>query len=434
MHVTTEVCIVEENDMAMQKVCRLTGWIVFSSLFLLFSGASAQEQGTDTSLWDSIKGAMGQAANEALKEQIEELKGTFAGQIGDVRLIERRGRLAIFEISYHDVKDPKGLKLVGELLRGGSVSSVFAPSSTDINSKSGKLRILFEKGGAAVDQGWGIETDSGPVETDQVRLTFIRDTHPDEPFGQYLFNFNKTWTDSDAPDVLEEEEGKEESVALADDEQTAKPPVLNKPGTSIKPVVVTKPVVLNQPRKDEGKPGPAVVQAPVKPAPIKANRLLRLNQYAAKALWTSGAGKLAYPGSIRNRKGYVRILPEARLSTGNKAKDLLNTHPQWKPRGNIVGIYPAMKLGRGMHLKSVIGFLQGATESDGVRFVVSIKANGKTRRVFAKRVTPQKYENVDIDLSPWSGKVVKIMLAVYAGKHSRQDYAVWVKPRLDTAR
>lgn len=419
--------------MAMKKVCRLAGWIVFLSLFTLLGGAGAQDQETETSLWDTIKGAVGKAANEAIEEQVEELKGTFAAEISDVRLIERRGRLAVFEVSYNEVKDPKELKLVGELLRGGSVSSAFEPSSTDINGKSGKLRIMFEKG-AGVDQGWGIETDSGPVETDQVRLTFVRNTHPDEPFGQYLFNFDKTWTDSDAPDVMDEHEGQEESVALADDEQSAKPPVLNKPGTSIKPIVVAKPVVLNQPKQVTPKPAPAEIKTRVKPIPIQVDSRLLLNQYAAKASWTSEAGKLAYPGSIRNQQGYARIIPEARLSTGNKAKDLLNTHPQWKTRGYIAGTYPAMKLGRAMHLKSVIGFLQGATESDGARFVVSVKADGKTRRVFAKRVTPQKYENVDIDLSAWSGKVVQIVLAVYAGNHSRQDYAVWVKPRLDIAR
>jgi hypothetical protein len=40
---------------------------------------------------------------------------------------------------------------------------------------------------------------------------------------------------------------------------------------------------------------------------------------------------------------------------------------------------------------------------------------------------------VNIDLSAWSGKVVQIILRVDAGAHSRQDYAVWVKPRLDIA-
>ena len=82
-------------------------------------------------------------------------------------------------------------------------------------------------------------------------------------------------------------------------------------------------------------------------------------------------------------------------------------------------------------MKTVIGFLQGADESDGARFTVSIKADGQTRRIYAKGLTPKRYENVDIDLSRWAGKVVHIILRVDAGNHSRQDYAVWVKPRLD---
>lgn len=419
-------------------------YVLFLVLYLLWGAATAQESestGSTNSFMDVLKEAVGKAANEAIEDQIEELKGTFAGEISDIRLIERLGRSAIFEVSYKEVKDTTGLKLVGEVLRGGSPSEAIGSASTEIAAKGGKLRLLFEKGAGAADEGWGIETDSGSVHTDQVRLTFVRDTHPDEPFGQYMFDFDKTWTESEDPDLIDTQAAEEESVALAEGEQagqSAKPPVLIKPGTSIKPVVVTAPVAVAKPVA-VANPAAGSQPQPIGPAgalripPVDASKQLTLNTYAAKALWQSGAGKLAFPGSPRDSQGYVRTLSRGSLSTGNMAVDLLNTHPQWKSSGYITGTYPAMKMGSKMHLKTVIGFLKGADESDGARFMVAVKADGRTRRVFAKKVTPQKYENVDIDLSAWSGKVVQIILRVDAGTNSRQDYAVWVKPRLDIA-
>lgn len=409
--------------------------VVFASLFLFWCVAGAEESESGQSFMDVLKGAVGEAANEVIQDQIDELKGTFAGEVSDIRLIERRGRSAIFEIRYKDVKDAGGLKLVGEVLRGGMPSDAFAQGSVDINDKRGKLRMIFEKGSGAADDGWGIATDSGPIQTDQIRLTFVRDTHPDEPFGQYVFDFSKTWTDSDEPDVIDAAAAEDESVTLAEGEKTATPPVLIRPGTSIKPAVVNQPVTLSKPKAvsqaASQTSSAASATSAMRLATIDASQKLLLNKYTPKALWQSGAGRLAFPGSTRNKQGYVRLVPEADLSTGNKAKDLLNTHPEFKSRGRIEGIYPAMKLGPNMHLKTVIGFLQGAGESDGARFIVSVKSGGRTRRVYAKRVTPQHYENVDIDLSSWNGKVVQLILEVDAGNHSRQDYAVWVKPRLD---
>jgi hypothetical protein len=440
--VPAERFIAEENQMKQNSLFKLAMCTAFLSLFLFWGVAGAQEtetKGSENPLLDVLKEAVGKAANEAIEDQIDELKGTFAGEISDIRLIERRGRSAIFEVTYKEVKDTNGLKLVGEVLRGGSPSELIGRATTDIGARQGKLRLLFEKGSAAADGGWGIETDTASVHTDQVRLTFVRETHPDEPFGQYLFDFDKTWTDSEELDVIDTQTAEDESVALAEGEQSATPPVLVMPGTSIKPVVVAKPVTLAKPKAVAVKPA-SQSTATVSPAagamrlqPIDATRPLALNAYAAKASWQSGAGKLAFPGLPHDRQGYVRIVAKANLSTGNMAVDLLNTHPQWKSRGRIAGTFPAMKLGNKMRLKSVIGFLQGAGESDGARFMVAIKADGRTRRVYAKQITPKKYENVNIDLSAWSGKVVQIILRVDAGAHSRQDYAVWVKPRLDIA-
>ncbi|MBN1377637.1 MAG: hypothetical protein JXA04_00215 [Gammaproteobacteria bacterium] len=426
--------------MAKNKICQLSKLVVLSSVFLACSAGIAQDTDTPSggTFWDVLKGAVGDAANEALEDKIEELSGTFDGEITDIRLIERRGRLAIFEVSYHKVKNPEGLQLAGELLRGGAPSDAFARSSTDITGKRGKLRILFEKGNAVADEGWGIETESGPVDTDQVRLTFVRETHPDEPFGQYLFDFRKTWTDSDEPDVLSEQTPDDDSIALADGEQTAKPPVLVRPGMSIKPLVVANQVSLAKPTT-ASKPAATTPVVPVRVTripPIEADKAMGLNQYAAKASWKSAAGKLAFPGSVRDSQGYVRIVSEANLSTGNKAQDLLNTHPEWKPRGFVEGTFPEMKLGNNMHFKTVIGFLQGANESSGVHFLLFIKADGHKNLMFSKYATPRKHENVDIDLSAYAGKTVQLIFHVLTdvGATNRQNYAVWVKPRLDIAR
>jgi hypothetical protein len=89
-----------------------------------------------------------------------------------------------------------------------------------------------------------------------------------------------------------------------------------------------------------------------------------------------------------------------------------------------------MVLAPGVHFKTVVGFLQGAGASDGATFTVQVYENGRYQRVFRRTFRPDRYVNVDVDLSRWAGKKINLILRVDSGATSTQDWAVWVKPRL----
>lgn len=153
---------------------------------------------------------------------------------------------------------------------------------------------------------------------------------------------------------------------------------------------------------------------------------------AQQAQWRSGSGVLSCPGSANDNRGFVRLLDESMICPNNKARNLLETHPQWVADGWIEGRYPIMTLGQNVKFKTVGAMLKGADNSNGVMMEVIVEEGDNQYRVIRKRINCSEYSNIEADLSRWGGKKVQIILRVSAGKSSTQDWAVWVHPRLET--
>ncbi|MBU2628595.1 MAG: NPCBM/NEW2 domain-containing protein, partial [Proteobacteria bacterium] len=347
-----------------------------------------------------------------------------------------------------NIKRSDNVYVQGEVRYFGAPLEGFSNTLNTVSGSQGKVKLAIgwtQK----EDDGW--DTAKTEVESDQIRLFLVRQSNPDRPFGEIIYDISKIWTHSDEPDD-EAMVADNDSIELEDGQTNSGskplPRVFVKPGTILKPytpgaITQTAPPAAAQttvPQATVQTSPPATVQAaPKVTAPVGVTSIKQrpkgVQNYdfytsARSAKWMSSAGPLSFPGSGNDKKGFVRTLSKGYLNSGNAAVDLLETHPQWKSGGWIDGQYPLMILGDNLHFKSVVGFLKGANLTDGVTFQVYVKENNQYHRIASNRVSAKKYVSIDADLSRWAGKKVQLVLRVRAGNTSDHDWAVWVKPRL----
>ncbi|MFC2045274.1 CARDB domain-containing protein [Chloroflexota bacterium] len=153
---------------------------------------------------------------------------------------------------------------------------------------------------------------------------------------------------------------------------------------------------------------------------------------AEHASWSSGAGGLPFPGMASDSRGFALHRSSLfKLEDGSSGSQVLETHPEWVSSGWIMGRYPAMTIPAGAELRITVGFLQGATESDGVTFKVQFE-EGQTRQTVLSQVAEYdgELDSVTQSLSSLAGKAGYFILYVEAGQSSGQDWAVWVEAEI----
>jgi len=153
---------------------------------------------------------------------------------------------------------------------------------------------------------------------------------------------------------------------------------------------------------------------------------------APEAKWyrsLTPAGQLPWNGSDSDNRGFARHLNNVALEDGNTYSLVLQTHPEWKDNGNIIGVYSGVKIPAGATFKATVGFLKGATQSDGVKFIVSmVNSSGGGAVLLAElQAKPDgRLDQISVDLSPYAGSTVDFRLAVNASGRSVQDWAAWL--------
>ena len=406
--------------------------VCIGTLFLFASlTAGAQdtksETGQGTGFLQSLTDALSGVAGEGLQKAMDEWLGTYKGRIGQVELIERRGNALVLDVTYENVKRADGVHVDGRVLDRGFPLDGFEANLLPIQGERGKARLTIRKSEGAGDSGWGISSEE--VVSDQVELFLVRKGYEDRPFGHLVYDLAKTWSDSDAPDEpLQLAE--EETIALADEEAKPAPQVIL-PGAVLKP---TQPVA-----KVETGTVAKMPSRTISPGSLPA--IPRVKEYdfyenAHEAQWRSrspgsSGHVLALPGQANDKRGFVRRIPQGKINPDNLAGPLLQTHPEWKDRSFIAGLYPEMVLDEFVRFKASAAFLKGAAHSDGATFVVQVYEDGRYTPVLRQKAAQESYVHLDGDLSPWAGKKVRIILRVEAGETSVQDWTVWVKPRLE---
>ena len=146
--------------------------------------------------------------------------------------------------------------------------------------------------------------------------------------------------------------------------------------------------------------------------------------------------KVVFNDRKNDRKGFVRYVNNSVLEDGQKYPlSVLQTHPEWKNGGMIIGYYPNVDIPANAKFSAKVGFLNGAKASDGVTFEVSvydIAARGGRRLIQHQAKHDGKLDEISADLKSYAGKKLRIELRVYAGNSSAQDWAVWQKASVVT--
>ena len=168
------------------------------------------------------------------------------------------------------------------------------------------------------------------------------------------------------------------------------------------------------------------------PPPVAAAPLYDFVAGASSASWSSGAGSLPWPGLTSDARGFALYASQVTLENGVVHAKVLQTHPQWVDAGWIQGYYPVMTVPANARLAVTVGFIQGATASDGVIFRVYFQ-QGQTRQTL---VDQRSYydghlDTVSVDLAPYAGTSGNFILYVNALKGSGQDWAVWASASIE---
>lgn len=157
---------------------------------------------------------------------------------------------------------------------------------------------------------------------------------------------------------------------------------------------------------------------------------------AASATWRSSAVPLSFGGPNTDTRGFAMFVAPATMEDGTAQRRVLETHPQWVNDGWIEGTYNNITIPSGATLNLKVGFLKGATASNGVRYSVLFQENGTMGWTWFPDGTTTYNEghtktysgamwSYSWDLQDLAGKKGKFVLQVYADGSSTQDWACW---------
>ncbi len=160
--------------------------------------------------------------------------------------------------------------------------------------------------------------------------------------------------------------------------------------------------------------------------------------HASEAQWSSGAGVLPFPGDPSDSRGFARYVYNALLEDGSTWSKVLETHPQWVAGGWIIGVYPQQTVPPNSQLTVRIGFLSGATGTDGARFDVYFDEYRGMNEFPLRHTILSKVATLDgkldliiKDLGFIAGKKGNFILYVNAYNTSSRDWAVWAEARIE---
>jgi hypothetical protein len=155
---------------------------------------------------------------------------------------------------------------------------------------------------------------------------------------------------------------------------------------------------------------------------------------ADNASWSTGAGSLPFPGSDSDSRGFALYRDSWQLEDNSTRARVLETHPQWVNGGWIMGRYPQVTVPSDAELKIIVGFLNGATGSDGVIFKVQFE-EGQTRQTILTcgASYDSKLDTMTQSLSSLEGKTGRFILYVDSGQGSGQDWAAWAEAKIEVA-
>jgi hypothetical protein len=152
--------------------------------------------------------------------------------------------------------------------------------------------------------------------------------------------------------------------------------------------------------------------------------------HTCDAIWTSGAGTLACPGTDGDAKGVVKKVDSPKLEDGTmSSKPGIAVMPQKVTDGYIQAVFPLYAVQSGDKFKAAIN-CQYQANGCNVIFKLDYQVDGETVKNLWQfnEAYEGLYYNVNVDLSSLVGKQVKFILKVLANGSADADAAMWVGP------
>jgi hypothetical protein len=147
--------------------------------------------------------------------------------------------------------------------------------------------------------------------------------------------------------------------------------------------------------------------------------------------WANGTIALNFPGEEGDYSGFARYQNNSLLEDNRVYSKVLLTYPEWRYEfGLIVGVFKIEDLPEKAILKTKVGFLMDASQSDGVEFRVFV--NRDPSFYAAKECFYDGHlDDIAFNLDKYAGQNIEIVLQVNVLNTSIQDWAVWVDPRIE---
>jgi hypothetical protein len=143
---------------------------------------------------------------------------------------------------------------------------------------------------------------------------------------------------------------------------------------------------------------------------------------------------IPFNGNDGDARGFV-ILSDAIPLEDGTVRRALRTHPKWVEQGTIKGWLPGQTLPPQARFEAEIGFVAGATGTDGAYFIIFEHHSENGQHVWNEVMRVHKgytgsLQYVAADLSHLAGQEVGLEIRVDAGPSAGQDWAAWISPTI----
>jgi len=172
--------------------------------------------------------------------------------------------------------------------------------------------------------------------------------------------------------------------------------------------------------------------------------------YAHRAQWVSGAGKLTFPRPESSKTGAVFTAKNMELEDGKTHASIIATYPQEVDGGWIQGEFAdyytdrdsldtkarPFELPEQVKFTAMVGFKKGAEATAGVRFKLGVKDEAGTVTYYQEQFAAYDgtLDLYEVDLSDQAEKKITFILRVESAGSKEQNWAVWVDPKLGQER
>ena len=155
-------------------------------------------------------------------------------------------------------------------------------------------------------------------------------------------------------------------------------------------------------------------------------------EHAREAIWYSGAREfLTFPGREDDPRGFALYRSNIELEDNRTYGFVLETHPSWESYGFIQGMYPEITVGEETELAIKVGFIKGASATDGARFMVFFRdGSGDHLMAQVEAAYDGRLNYLVIPLHAYYGRTGRFILFVNALSSSTQDWAVWARAEI----